>query len=1243
MKKMLLLTVAVGLAFFGFSQDISEALKLLNENKRSEAANKLQSNSSADAKMLLCLQAISNEYYDKAIGYYNDFHKISPDPYPYMYALWGTGMFSMSNSTISKEVKKLMEEVLKDPRANATILAMVQGNLAYSQYRSGDVKDSKETYKKMGDVRNWALLGGFENVSASGFNKDFGVLANPSLSANYKNKNGAPIQWLKTVDARNDRWLDFEFHYRVDNDILYAQTFVQSTDNQEVMLMTGVSGSMKIWLNDVLIGSESEERNTDLDVYNYEVKLQSGYNRLLIQIGESEISNANFMVRFVDKSGKLMNLNSVVEVQPYTKAAAYTAKKIPMFAENFFEQRLAKNPTSFLDLYCASKTYLRNDKRYEARKSTQQLKKLFPNSTLVSEVVVEAYIKDKNNTDLKKELEFIKSNDDESLYGYILRTGDAVEKEEYDEALKLLEQRERFYGVNVSTELKRLELLSKKKDNEKLLKLIESGAQKYPTSETFMRYKTYLFSEAMKDNRAAINYVKSYLDKVYDEDVVDLLIRLYFDNGQKSDAFKLHQKLLEEKPYAVGRINTVANKYYELQDYNKALEWEEKALAMAPYVGTYHSNKATMLEALSRKSDARDAYKSSILYSPTNYDSRKKLRELDGKKDLFSYFKEKDPYDLFKKSPAGSEYPNDNSLFLLNEQFSIVYPENGASEEKHRLLIKVFNQAGIERWKDVELGYNSYRQRLNIEKAETVKKDGSKIKAEIDDDRCVFTNLEVGDAILIVYKLENYYSGKLSEHFWDEFNFNGFLPMANSTFSLIVPTNRPFKYEVKNASIEPVITTIDDYKMYTWEKAKSPAIQSEDYMPPFDDIGERLVISSIPNWSYVANWYSDIASVKAKGDFEVKEVVQSIFGDKKNLTEMQKAKMIYEYIAKNFTYSNVSFLQSAYTPKRASNTISTKLGDCKDLSTLFVSMAKEVGLNANLVLVDTRDNGDNPMPLPYIGFNHCIAGLTLADGKKYLLELTDNRNPFGAMSWKLVNSNGLMIPKDGETTNAAALEKLDYKSRTMNFVSRISTINFEGANVTIDRLYRRLGAEASSTRNNWVDVGEEDRRKDFTSNLSSEFNKKITLKDLSLTNLDNLSDTVDMRYKFQVENATTELLGMQIFKIPWSDAYNTTNFVSLDKRTQPFNIWNFSSTPLDLESITILFPKGKKLAEVPKNVTLTCGALDYKLTFTVKPDRLVAVREMKYNKEVLQASEYPAFKDFISKVSEADSKPIGFK
>jgi hypothetical protein len=413
-------------------------------------------------------------------------------------------------------------------------------------------------------------------------------------------------------------------------------------------------------------------------------------------------------------------------------------------------------------------------------------------------------------------------------------------------------------------------------------------------------------------------------------------------------------------------------------------------------------------------------------------------------------------------------------------------------------------------------------------------------------------------------------------------------------------------------------------------------------MPPFTDVTERVVVTSIPDWSYVANWYSDLSNIKAKTDYEIKEKVKEILGNKTGLTDYQKAKLLYQYIEENLNYSDVPFLHSALTPQRASRTLRTRLGDCKDLSTLFVAMCKEAGLNANLVLVDTRDNGDTNLDLPTIGFNHCIAQLNNA-GKNYLVELTNNYLPFGSMSYSLENANGLYIPAEGKSTTNAELVKLNTPSRTLNTIIRKTSITFKGENADIERRNVRYGAEASSLRYNYKNKSDADRKKDLLSSLSGEFNRKVNLRSLSLTSLDDLADSVVMQYNCGVDKFTSSLMGMQLFKLPWNDMYNSLDFVALDKRTQPFSLWQFSSTKKDYEVITVTLPAGKQLAEIPKDIILKHPGITYSLTYKIKPGSIQAIREVNYLKDNIPLEEYESFKEIITQMNEADGKQYGFK
>ena len=392
--------------------------------------------------------------------------------------------------------------------------------LATDAFLSTESKDAKKLYDRSNIIDKWQFVGEFDNISGSGFEKDYGPLSNPSANAQFDNKIGAKVKWFTLPQGRIDKWMDLEYSFVIGNSIMYAQTFVKSETEQDVVFRIGVSGSMKVWLNDALVGTENEERNTDLDVYNYKTHLTKGYNRILIQIGESEADNANFLLRITDDNGNaIQGLTISAEPQPYTKLKTVKSEQIPLFAETFFEQKIQTNPKDIINYYLLAYTYLRNDKVYEARKILYKARELAPNSGLLSRELIEAYQREKNQTDQSKEVENLKKIDPDNYLSIQMLISEAEDKENYDEMEKLVEKLERLYGIDERTMTYRLSLASDRKKNEDIVKITEEGYKKYPDVYLFVKMKAVIEEEVNKNMRGAISVYEKYLKNNYSEKI----------------------------------------------------------------------------------------------------------------------------------------------------------------------------------------------------------------------------------------------------------------------------------------------------------------------------------------------------------------------------------------------------------------------------------------------------------------------------------------------------------------------------------------------------------------------------------------------------------------------------------------------------------------------------------------------------------------------------------------------------
>ena len=1233
---------------FATSDDLKKAWEAFASNNRTEATNLFKQAvkdpaSKAEANLALSLMSRDNGNGDDALKYFMEFYKTSENPYPYTFALWTTTCVNTNYSKKSKEQVAFLKMVAADPKANACMQDLANSMLGYHFQKSNDFKMSNEYFKKINIVDFCQAVGQFENVSGSGFNKDFGVLGNATSSAVFKNDVGADVKWFNVKYIRNDRWFDFAYNFNSDDAVCYAQSFANSPSDQEVILRAGASGAIKIWVNDKLVSSIVEEQNTDLDVYGYKVKLNKGYNRILVQVGKSELSRSNFMVRLFDLNEKMLTgITYATEAQPYTKETAYEVKEVPFFADVFFTEKLKAEPKNILYLMMLGEIHLRNDKAYEARKAFTQAAALAPQCTYIKERLIECYSRDDNATLMTKAVESIKTNDPESYYAIREFYDDAIEKEDYDEAEKVLNKLVKNYGESLITDALNLDIYVKRKKFDNIVSVGKELYDKYPDNWEIVNLKYTIETSVNKDYKKANDILVKYLKTNNNETASNTLASNYFKDGSVQKGIDIYLKRTEDYPYATGYYENVADLYFSAQEYTTAEKWLKLVLEICPYNGYYWNQLGKVYEAMNKTEDAKMAFAKCIYYSPTNYEAHRLLRKMQEKKDLFDYFPETDVNKLYTNSANAKDFPEDNSIILLNEMQRIVYPE-GATEQKTDILVKIFNQAGIDAWKEYSIGYNGYTQRLVVEKAEVMKPDGNKVKAESNDNQLVFTSLEIGDAIHVTYRIEDYTYGQLAAHFTDRFNLNFSLPVGLCKYSLIVPEAKKFSYKVMNSDLQPTISSPEDgYKLYSFEKGNMPGLKSEPYMPTLDDVGMVIDISSIPDWKFISNWYADLANTKAKSDFEIKEAVADVFKDKpKTLSELQKAKLIYEYIEKNVSYSNVSFLHGAFIPQKASRTLNTKLGDCKDVSTLFVAMCREVGVAANLVLVSTRDNGDNYLVQPNVGFNHCIAHL-MADGKEYFIELTDNKLSFSTVGNSLMNTPILQIPTETKTVSGN-LEKLQTKNRIANNISRKAAISFNNNDLAVTRSTVRTGVFADGTRYDYAELGKTEQMKTMNQTIGSDFTTPVKLTELTFSDLSTLSDTVTYKVAFTVSNALMDVAGMKIIKLPWSDSYSSLDFLTLEKRSFPFNVWSFSSIENATEELTIEVPKGKLLVEMPKTVSINTPMVSYSLNFKMAGAKLVATRSLKFNKEVVTPEEYNAFKETFTKISEADSKQVAFK
>jgi len=353
---------------------------------------------------------------------------------------------------------------------------------------------------------------------------------------------------------------------------------------------------------------------------------------------------------------------------------------------------------------------------------------------------------------------------------------------------------------------------------------------------------------------------------------------------------------------------------------------------------------------------------------------------------------------LIRNAPAAESYPNAGIIYILDEDIVQVF-EDGRCKETIHVVFKILKDRGKDNG-DIEIGYNSRTETALIIYARTITPEGKIIPLSENAVKVVtpFTNypsysdykeltfsmpgVTVGS--IIDYKIvEERQRPEIEGKFSDEFYFQTYDPTYLCRYKVITPRDTDLKYLVLNPlpdiQSSPNIIHDGNKKIYLWEYKNIPQIIEEKSMPPTDEVAFRILVTTMNSWEEFSHWWRKKIAGKTEPDESIKRKVAELTKDLS--TSKEKIEAIFDYVKREIRYVFIDFGKSGYEPENAKKVFENKYGDCKDKSTLLISMLKVAGIPAHYVLIPTSSVGNLIKDFPYpFQFNHCIVS-TEKEGK----------------------------------------------------------------------------------------------------------------------------------------------------------------------------------------------------------------------------------------------------------------------
>lgn len=1252
MKKIFAVAIAIVTALIPlhlFAGDYEKAWVSLFQNDKKKATEffrkAVKSNDNRDnaISMLIILEGyMGYNYADKyppAIDQFNH-------PDPYLYTLWFNE--AILGEYGKKQGKQLgtLDKILTSPGVHGSLKAAAHYFKGLTMNISQRPADARTIFNKIGALQSWQFTGPFDNVNGSGFNKDYGPLKEPSSTGGFLSSQNNTVNWFTPLHSTNQGWIFVNPFFTESTAIGYAQTFVYSPEEQDVVLCLGGYGSFKAWVNDKLLLSRPESNKTELDAYQVKCHLNQGYNRILVQIGyTADVKNSNFIVRLTDpKCNPIGNIKSNPVPQKYIidKSKDEPAER-NHFAEEYFLSQLKKSPKDPAIPFLLSKVYIRNQEFEKAKSVMNDLYKKYPDNPFVVNYYADCLSRQFENTQIAELVEKVKLLDPENYWVLLINENKSEEEKKFDEAGALLDKMESIGGKTLLTELKRVNILAQSGKIDSGIALLKKLYEKEHQNSVIVNVMAQIYKHALKQPDMYLKVLEDFAKDNSDITLNKTLSDEYFEKNESEKGLQVLRNIVAIAPYDPEVYSYPVQYFYAKQQYDSSIYYLNQISGISPY---NHSTLADIANCYLQKNDIRNAlsyYRKALSLFSGGYEYRRRIRELEKKQDLFKYFPESDFYSTIKND-FKKPFDTSHAYYYVSEERNVIVYKEGASEQVYSAAIKVNNKNGIDAWKETSIPYNSYYQNVQILKAEVIKESGARVPAETSGSDIVFTKLEEGDAIYYSYKISNHGVGRLAKEFWDKFYFNSTVPAKETKYSIMIDEELPLYFQVINDErFKPTEGKKENFRMYSWAYKNLPAIRDESYMPRLEDIGKVLHITTVKSWDVIAEWYSDITRMQSREDFELNQAFHTIFPNGVNgLTDKEKALKIYEYIEANIAYSSVSFRQSAYVPQRAGKTLQTRLGDCKDLSTLFLSFARKAGLDANLVLVSTRNNGLMNVVLPSMDFNHCI--IRYKDGVQYkYLELTDSQLPFCTLTSSMANAQILNILyeyKAGEVITSLPVDK-----REKVAYLRIVKMTVKENDLRVTTVLKSSGELARDMRANYENKTRDESKDALQQQLSGAFKNPVQLNRFDFKDLNNLRDTVVQELDFTVSNDVINVGDLSMLKPVMIEVVASAGIFTDEKREYPFEYSNYENADKYRTVIEVELPAGKAFEQVPADVKGNFMHMQYSLNYKkAAPNKLTIERVFETDRtKRLSAGDFEKMKDFFSRIISAEQKYISFK
>ncbi|HWR32961.1 MAG TPA: hypothetical protein VN451_05530, partial [Chitinophagaceae bacterium] len=420
-----------------------------------------------------------------------------------------------------------------------------------------------------------------------------------------------------------------------------------------------------------------------------------------------------------------------------------------------------------------------------------------------------------------------------------------------------------------------------------------------------------------------------------------------------------------------------------------------------------------------------------------------------------------------------------------------------------------------------------------------------------------------------------------------------------------VPALKPEKF---TSTYKNFISKIN----FQLSSVKFPNQQPRIFFTSWDDVNRLLLENddfgvplNKPN-----NWMDD----------EIKSMINTSTND------LDKAGKILGYLKSNFTcIGNGKYLSDNFK-----NTLRNKKGNTADINLLLISILRHEKIQAEPVILSTRNNGYVNELYPMIDrFNYVICEAQIG-GKKYYLDATEPKLGFGYLPLKCYNGYARVISNEGAHPVYLLADSVQETKRTTVFIVNDDNNNWVGS------LGAELGYyESADVRNEIAGKGKEE----YFKKIKTGFLNEVELRNEAAEPAGDFEKPLTVSYEFGLKiNKDNELL---YFNPLLSDVMKDNPFKSADRK-YPVEMPYVESSQY-IANIDI--PSSYEIEELPKREKILLNGNEGVYEYIVQKSGNTIMVQCKFRLSFASYSpeDYEALRDFYGNMVKKQSEMVVFR